>query len=147
MNKKTLTLASVVAGALACSATVASLSQDPIRQDPKRGGGALEFSPSTPSDMDLRLTPVVKADQQSADSVVSVYVLNRQELSVAGRARADGLDRPGENARPAIRKLVAIHRRDDGVLGLHRFDRVRDPLGLVLVEHLRQSGLDGAKAA
>ncbi len=77
---------SLLAAGLACGATALrpasagpSLAAEGTPQDPLR----LDADPSSPlmqtasDDLDLRVTPVVKAVRRSADSVVSIYLLER----------------------------------------------------------------------
>lgn len=62
---------------LACQGSPA---QEPPGQLRSRGG-TLQVVESDRHDLDLRTTPVVRAVQKAADSVVSIYILNRNHLA------------------------------------------------------------------
>lgn len=95
--KSLLLSISAATAVLACGAgllgTPAANASELRRQNPA-GGLAGRSAPHAlaqdPSETSLRVTPVVKAVRKAADSVVSIYVVDRRMLRRFGEASADG---------------------------------------------------------
>ncbi|MEM7201054.1 MAG: trypsin-like peptidase domain-containing protein [Planctomycetota bacterium] len=97
MMKQTLAAVSLLATALACAAT---FGQSPgterssrLRATAEEQRAAPEADPAAPlmaanDDLGIRVTPVVRAVRRAADSVVSIYLVDRRVP--ADRLRADG---------------------------------------------------------
>ena len=87
---------SVLATALACGAALwrpqpagLSSAERAPTQDPERGLRSADgLLRAADDDVNLRVTPVVKAVRRAADSVVSIYVIDRRQNQ--GNVRADG---------------------------------------------------------
>lgn len=96
MNKILLTALSLTAAALACRTALSpptqarvllpSRAQDPLRSTSDEDG----LGTANATDMNPRITPVVKAVQQTQDSVVSIYIVHEQQGRRGDTTMVDG---------------------------------------------------------
>ena len=76
MSKTLLTI--VGAAALACVAEILVQPQDPGARRLTGRNSPLQVVEPNAADLNLRTTPVVAAVERAADSVVSIYIVNRE---------------------------------------------------------------------